>query len=65
LAQRQQAPRLAFLPLPGVWSQGFFDELTTARNSCHQAANRSFIVIRSPAQFNFCNQDFVPPGRAR
>jgi hypothetical protein len=37
-----------------------FDHLTTACNSCHQAANRGFIVIRRPTQSNFSNQDFAP-----
>ncbi len=37
-----------------------FEELTTACNSCHQAANRPFIRIRRPAQSNFSNQDFAP-----
>jgi hypothetical protein len=37
-----------------------FDELTAACNSCHQAANRAYIVIRRPAQSNFSNQDFSP-----
>jgi hypothetical protein len=38
-----------------------FDQLTTACNSCHAAANRPFIVIRRPAQSTFSNQDFAPP----
>ncbi len=37
-----------------------FDELTSACNSCHQAASRPFITIRRPAQSNFSNQDFAP-----
>jgi hypothetical protein len=37
-----------------------FDQLTTACNSCHQAANRPFITIRRPAQSSFSNQDFSP-----
>ena len=40
-----------------------FDGLTAACNSCHQAANRAFIVIRRPAQSNFSNQDFSPAAK--
>src|SRR5437870_13571807 len=40
-----------------------FDSLTAACNSCHQAANRGFIVIRRPAQSNFINQDFAPASK--
>ena len=42
-----------------------FDGLTSACNTCHQAANRGYIAIRRPAQSNFSNQDFSPPGAAR
>ena len=37
-----------------------FDQLTTACNSCYQAANRAYIAIRRPTQSNFSNQDFSP-----
>jgi hypothetical protein len=37
-----------------------FDNLTAACNSCHQAANRTYIAIRRPTQSNFSNQDFSP-----
>jgi hypothetical protein len=37
-----------------------FDALTSACNSCHQAASRPFITIRRPAQSSFSNQDFAP-----
>ena len=37
-----------------------FDKLTAACNSCHQAANRAFIIIRRPLQSNFSNQEFAP-----
>jgi len=40
-----------------------FDKLTTACNSCHQAANRAYIVIRKPLQSNFSNQEFAPQAR--
>ncbi len=40
-----------------------FDSLTAACNSCHQAANRGFIVIRRPTQSNFSNQDFSPAAK--
>jgi hypothetical protein len=40
-----------------------FDHLTTACNSCHQAANRAFIAIRRPTQSNFSNLDFSPTKR--
>jgi hypothetical protein len=40
-----------------------FDDLTTACNSCHQAANRAFIAIRRPTQSNFSNQEFSPAKR--
>ena len=42
---------------------GSFDSLTAACNSCHQAANRGFIVIRRPTQSNFSNQDFSPAAK--
>ena len=37
-----------------------FDKLTTACNSCHQAANRAFIVIQRPSAATFPNQSFAP-----
>lgn len=37
-----------------------FDKLTTACNACHEAANRSFIVIQRPATSPFPNQSFAP-----
>ncbi len=37
-----------------------FDKLTEACNSCHQAANRAFIVIQRPAASVFPNQSFAP-----
>jgi hypothetical protein len=37
-----------------------FDKLTTACNSCHEAANRGFIVIQRPATSAFPNQSFAP-----
>jgi hypothetical protein len=37
-----------------------FDKLTAACNSCHQAANRAFIVIQRPAGATFPNQSFAP-----
>jgi hypothetical protein len=40
-----------------------YDGLTAACNSCHQATNRGFIVIRRPAQSNFGNQDFSPAAK--
>src|SRR2546430_10499441 len=40
-----------------------FDNLTTACNSCHQAANRAYIAIRRPTQSNFSDQDFAPAKR--
>src|SRR5260370_29770013 len=39
------------------------DGLTAACNSCHQAANRGFIVIRRPAQSNFSSHDFSPAAK--
>src|SRR5438093_1464202 len=38
----------------------FFDKLTAACNSCHQATNRGYIAVRRPTQSNFSNQDFSP-----
>jgi hypothetical protein len=43
----------------GKFSAGF-DKLTEACNSCHQAANRGFIIVKRPAQSDFSNQDFTP-----
>ncbi len=40
-----------------------FDALTAACNSCHQATNFSFNVVRRPASSPFPNQDFAPPPR--
>jgi hypothetical protein len=37
-----------------------FDRLTAACNSCHEAANRGFIVIQRPATSPFPNQQFAP-----
>jgi hypothetical protein len=37
-----------------------FDKLTTACNTCHQSANRPFIVIQRPASSTFPNQSFAP-----
>jgi hypothetical protein len=37
-----------------------FDKLTEACNSCHQSANRSFIVIQRPTGSAFPNQSFAP-----
>jgi hypothetical protein len=37
-----------------------FDKLTEACNSCHQAANRAFIVIQRPSGATFPNQSFAP-----
>src|SRR5215204_302498 len=37
-----------------------FDKLTTACNSCHQSANRPFIVIQRPTGSAFPNQSFSP-----
>lgn len=37
-----------------------FDKLTAACNTCHQAANRPFIVIQRPANSAFPNQSFAP-----
>ena len=35
-----------------------FDQLTTACNSCHQAAGFQFIAIRKPSASPFTNQDY-------
>jgi len=40
-----------------------FDKLSQACNSCHQATNRSFIVIQRPANSAFPNQSFNPAQR--
>ena len=37
-----------------------FDGLTAACNTCHQAANRPFIVIQRPSTSPFPNQTFAP-----
>ena len=37
-----------------------FDKLTAACNACHEAANRSFIVVQRPATSPFPNQLFAP-----
>ena len=37
-----------------------FDKLTAACNSCHEAANRGFIVVQRPAASAFPNQSFAP-----
>jgi hypothetical protein len=39
-----------------------FDELTRACNSCHQAANFGFNVVRRPTANPFTNQVFTPAG---
>jgi hypothetical protein len=40
-----------------------FDLLTAACNSCHEAANRSFIIVQRPATSPFPNQSFAPRKR--
>jgi hypothetical protein len=37
-----------------------FDRLTAACNSCHEAANRSFIIIQRASASAFPNQSFAP-----
>jgi hypothetical protein len=37
-----------------------YDKLTAACNTCHQSANRSFIVIQRPSGSAFPNQSFSP-----
>jgi hypothetical protein len=37
-----------------------YDKLTAACNSCHEGANRGFIVIVRPAATAFPNQSFAP-----
>jgi hypothetical protein len=37
-----------------------FDKLTEACNTCHQAANRAFIVIKRPSVSTFPSQSFEP-----
>lgn len=37
-----------------------YDKLTAACNTCHQSANRPFIVIQRPAASTFPNQSFAP-----
>ena len=37
-----------------------YDRLTAACNTCHQSANRPFIVIQRPSSSAFPNQSFAP-----
>jgi hypothetical protein len=37
-----------------------FDGLTSACNSCHQAANKGFIMIMRPGTSPYTNQSFAP-----
>ena len=37
-----------------------YDKLTAACNTCHQSANRAFIVIQRPSSSAFPNQSFAP-----
>ena len=37
-----------------------FDKLTVGCNSCHEAANRGFIVVQRPTTSPFPNQSFAP-----
>jgi hypothetical protein len=37
-----------------------YDKLTEACNTCHQSANRAFIVIQRPTGSAFPNQSFAP-----
>ncbi len=39
---------------------GAFDKLTAACNTCHQSANRPFIVVQRPTGSVFPNQSFAP-----
>ena len=38
-----------------------FDQLTAGCNSCHQALDRAFIVIRRPTLLPYSNQSFAAP----
>lgn len=38
-----------------------YEHLTDTCNACHQAANRSMVVIRVPDASSFPDQDFEPP----
>lgn len=38
-----------------------FDQMTLACNSCHQATNFGFNVVKRPTANTFSNQDFAPP----
>lgn len=40
-----------------------YDALTSACNSCHQATNFGFNVVRRPQQAWFGNQDFAAPAQ--
>jgi hypothetical protein len=42
-----------------AFSSGF-GKLTEACNSCHQATGNGFILIKTPSQPAFFNQDFTP-----
>ena len=43
-----------------------FGQMTTACNSCHEATNRAFILVRAPSRFSpFSNQVFSPRGKDR
>jgi len=37
-----------------------FDDLTTACNACHEAANVGFITMQAPTSSAFSNQSFAP-----
>ncbi|MCC6778296.1 MAG: hypothetical protein IT537_16930 [Hyphomicrobiales bacterium] len=37
-----------------------YDKLTAACNTCHQSANRPFIVVQRPATSPYPNQSFAP-----
>jgi hypothetical protein len=47
----------------GAQFMAAFDKLTAACNACHEAANRSFIVVQRPATSPFPNQSFAPRKR--
>ena len=45
--------------------EGAYDKLTTACNSCHQAANFGFNVVKRPTEPPFSNQEFQVTGGPR
>ena len=61
VAQPLDAVRAAIAAQDAAAFEASFDKLTAGCNSCHQATNHGFNVVRRPVAGWFGNQDFTLP----